>query len=94
MLVAEGREARDRGGDVVRRDDDIEVDDRLGREARHRRAADVLDGDGDVRQRGCDRAPQDLEEARPRRVVVEDDDRHRLGVAPPAWFQRVFAPGR
>src|SRR5215218_8118400 len=89
VLVAEVDEA----GDGLARPLDVghphhDVDHRLGREAGHRRPADVLDGDHRVAERGGDAVALLLVAPRPAGVVVDDLD--RLG---PSRRQRQPARG-
>jgi hypothetical protein len=60
-----------------------DVDDRLGSEPRDRRAADVLDLCDRVAESSCNAAAFLLEQLRPARVVVDDDDR-LVGIRPHA----------
>src|SRR5262245_2077968 len=73
-------------------DNHVDVDDRLGGEARNGRAADVLDGRGHACH-GIDHAPtQVLELSRPARVVVHDAvGRFHEGEASPKALVRVAA---
>src|SRR6185437_12534224 len=52
-----------------------QVDDRLGRQARDRRAADVLDGQSERAEHVLDRSTFLLEPDRPVGIIVADDDR-------------------
>jgi hypothetical protein len=82
VRVAERREALDGHLEVLGQDDDVEVDDRLGREVRHGRAADVLDRDHRATQGGPHPLGQSAEEFRPSRIVVEDANRVGHGGSP------------
>jgi hypothetical protein len=54
-FVAEPGQSLDDGSQPLRRfDHHVDIDDRLCRQTRHRRAADVLDGDNLVTQRGSE----------------------------------------
>ena len=75
MHVAERREARrDERHVGALAHDDAHVDDGLGREARHRSAAHVFHGDSDVLYSRPDPRAQPLEDLRPRRVVLFDNN--------------------
>jgi hypothetical protein len=74
--VADPGEPLDRRPDeLLRGDDDVEVDDRLRRQAWHRGRPDVVDADSDVRDRRPHDRADPLEPLGPGRVVVGDDDR-------------------
>jgi len=77
VRVAEGLEPFDGAAHVPWRDDHDEIDHRLRRESRHRRRADVLDGESELARRGRSSIAQPLELGRPAWVVVHDDDRIR-----------------
>ena len=74
VRVAERGEALDRQPEVLGQDDDVEIDDRLGREPWHGCAADVLDRDHRAAQAGPHALGQSAEDLRPSRIVVEDAD--------------------
>src|SRR4029077_13854810 len=75
MSIAQRRQPLDRDCHGRRGwNDHADVDDRLRRQARHRRAAHVLDGDGHVANNRAHAGANSLEGGWPRRVVVDDDN--------------------
>ena len=56
-------------------DHEADVDDRLRRQARHRRRPDVMDVERDTPEGRRDPRPLDLEAGGPRSVIVDDLDR-------------------
>ena len=74
--IAENREACDRRRKVSRAaNDDLEIDDRLGREPRDRGAPDVVDVERKVAEARHERCPQLGETGRPGRVIFDEHDR-------------------
>jgi hypothetical protein len=76
VVVAEWLQPPDDVGEIAAvGDDDVEVDDRLGRETGDGGAADMFDGDREGAEGGGQPVAESLEGGGPARVVVDDDNR-------------------
>jgi hypothetical protein len=76
---------------LLRLDDHIDVQNRLGRETRHGRASNVFDGDRAILNNRLNPLAERLKIARPTRVVINNDQVHALLQLPMECFRITVA---